>query len=327
MGMTINSGCDPKVSDPDILVIIVNWNTKGLLGQCLESLRSCKDATGISVVVVDNDSGDGSVEMVREKYPQCKIIRNDENIGFGRANNVAFKLYPNYAYYLLLNSDAMVTCDVIRGMKCFLDEHPDIGAAGPALKLPDGKFQYGGAGWGPSAIHSFITSMFLDYIYCRCHGLFIIQKHYSEFREPVPVDWLAGACMLVRSKTLREVGPFDERYFVYGEDAEWCWRARRNGWGMAYLPNVSATHNYRGSAVSEDIINVEWFRNLMDAVRRTSSYTNYLMFLLFSIVGYFLRAFSVLPLSPFHRRAGLMRHIRLYFSLLGEGVRLLILTR
>lgn len=317
------SGQNLLLEDTDIVVVVVNWNTKELLRQCLDSLRACRESLRLSVVVVDNGSTDGSADMIEAAYPETRLVKNPMNMGFAKANNVVFGLYPACSYFLLLNSDATVTPEVIRTLLRFLKAHDDVGAVGPALRLPNGQFQMGGAGWGPRASCSFNTFFLLSRMNRRFRGLFIVQEHYEGRREPVEVDWLAGACMMIRTKTLAQVGFFDERYFVYGEDAEWCWRARAKGWRLAYLPQVFATHHYRGSMVESSSMRAEWFDLLADAVCRSSSAFNYRSFLLFGVMGYALRVVGLVPLSIGRKRSSVRDRIANYRSLLGESTRLL----
>ncbi len=311
------------LQETGIVVIVVNWNTRELLRQCLNSLRACMESPGFSVVVVDNGSTDDSITMIETEYPGYRLVKNRENIGFAKANNLAFTLYPKHSYFLLLNSDATVTSELIQALFNFLKTHKDVGAVGPALRLPDGRFQFGGAGWGPKAVYSCNTFFMLANISRRFRGLFIVQKHYEGSHEPVFVDWLAGACMMIRAQTLADVGVFDERYFVYGEDAEWCWRARSKGWRIAYIPCVSATHHYRGSTVGNGKISTDWFRLLADAVLVASSGFNYRLFLIFGVLGYTLRIVVLLPIA-IARKSSIVRHrLASYGSLLKESLRLL----
>ena len=137
------------------------------------------------------------------------------------------------------------------------------------------------------------------------------------------VDWLAAACMLVRAQALMDIGLFAERYFVYGEDAEWCWRARERGWRIAYLPYVSAHHHYQGSTEPDDWKNPIWFRNLADAVHQRGGRTQYQIFLMLALVGYWLRlTISVLQMLVV-RGEGAQRRAGQYASLSHMCLRLM----
>lgn len=310
------------MTQPSVLVIVVNWNTRDLLRQTLQSLRDAHQFASFTAVVVDNASTDGSADMVDAEFPECRLLRSETNLGFSKANNAAIRAYPDYEYYLLLNSDATVTPDVITGLLDYAVAHPRVAAVGPALKLPTGEYQTGGAGWGPGARHALATYLLLARLSRRFRGLYILQEQYADSPSPVLVDWLAGACMLVPKRAFSEIGLLSERYFVYGEDAEWCWRARNAGWEIAYLPYLVATHFYRGSSDTGVPTRPDWFRNLSDAVRVSGSGPNYRMFLVWSVIGYFLRTVVSAPFSARGRQATQPR-AREYASLLRESYRLL----
>jgi hypothetical protein len=276
-----------KLDGADLLIIVVNWNTKILLSRCLGSLQICQRAIRFDVVIVDNGSIDGSAEMIEAQFPDFHLLRNEQNMGFGKANNLVFSSFSQYAYYLLLNSDATTTLEVIETLLSFLKTHSDIAAAGPALKLPNGRYQFGGAGWGPSWIYAFNFFLMFSNISRSFRGLFICQEQYVSIREPIMVDWLAGTCMLIRGTTLRNIGWFDERYFVYGEDADWCWRARRKSWKLAYLPYLSVLHELGASSTFKE--STSWFLNLAYAIRIRGNRINYVLFLISGLIGYFIR--------------------------------------
>lgn len=284
----INNG-QSKLDKVDLLVIVVNWNTKALLHRCLQSLRMCQNSIKFDVVVIDNGSTDGSAEMLEAEFLDYHIVLSKENMGFGKANNFAFRSFPQAAYYLLLNSDASVTPDVIRTMLDFIKENANIAAIGPALKLPTGQYQLGSAGWGPNWIYSFNTFFLLSNISRLFRGLFIFQEQYSKSRVPIMVNWLACTCILIRTQAIEDVGLFDERYFVYGEDSDWCWHARKKGWKIAYLPYVSVLHDVGASSPFKAQQNPAWFINLASAVKQQGGRINYALFLLFGLIGYSVR--------------------------------------
>lgn len=306
-----------------LLVIVVNWNTSDLLRECLVSLRRAREESDFSVAVVDNGSSDNSAAMVRTLFPEFSLLPCSENLGFAKANNRAIRQFPDFEFYLLLNSDATVTSEVIAQLMQFAESHPGIAAVGPALRLPNGRFQTGGAGWGPRAWHALNTYLLLAQISRHFRGLYMIQEQYKRERSRVLVDWLAGACMLVPRRAFTAIGLLDERYFVYGEDAEWCWRARQRGWKIAYLPYVTAIHNYRGSADSAIAIRPNWFRNLSDAVRMSSSNLNYRVFLFMSLAGYAIRMVALAPVVVMVNRTRVREKFRSYGLLLRESFRLI----
>lgn len=181
----MNNGTDSIVKNVDLLIIIVNWNTKELIRRCLQSLKKSQKSLKFEVVIIDNGSLDGSVEMLKAEFSEFYLILEDENLGFAKANNIAFQLFPNKSYYLLLNSDAIVSIDVIQVMLGVLKKDKKLAAVGPALKLPSGNYQYGGAGYGPNWRASFNTFFMLTKLSSFFKGLFIIQKKYSGIQKPV----------------------------------------------------------------------------------------------------------------------------------------------
>jgi GT2 family glycosyltransferase len=314
-----------KLEGADLLIIVVNWNTKVLLSRCLKSLQICQDAVRFDVVIVDNGSKDGSAEMVKAEFPNYCLLRNEENLGFSKANNIVFRYFPQYTYYLLLNSDASVSVDAIKTLLSFLKMNSDMAAVGPALKLPNGRYQAGGAGWGPSWIHAFNSFFLLSNINRSFRGLFIYQEHYAENQWPVMVDWLAGACLLVRATALEDTGLFDERYFVYGEDADWCWRARGKGWKIAYLPYVSVLHEFGASSTLK--VSLSWFLNLVDAVKERGGRINYVLFLICGLIGYSIRLITYTLQYALKKNRGLLEYKRQCQKLLNICYKLLFLPK
>ena len=184
----------------DLLIIVVNWNTKNMLLECLESIRRLSNIIEVRTLIIDNGSTDGSVELLESCYSDFYLILNSDNLGFGQANNQGIKMYPNYSYYLFLNSDAKVTADVILEMYQQLEKNPKLAAVGPALKLPTGELQLGSAGYGPNWKASFNTFFFLSKISRLFKGIFIFQTKYVDLKTPVSVNWLAFACKLFRKQ-------------------------------------------------------------------------------------------------------------------------------
>lgn len=221
-------------------VIIVNWNTCDLLAGCLESLDN-----RFEVFVVDNGSGDGSPEMVRNQFPWVKLVENRENVGFGRANNQALRL-ANSKYLLLLNSDTKVLGNVLGQMVDFMESRPDIGAVGPRLLNDDGSLQ-------PSC-HPMLTPgrefwrlLFLDHFLKR--ATYNMDKW--DVNTPRPVEVIKGACVLLRREALDQVGLFDEAYFMYSEEVDLCYRLAQAGWQLWWLPQAQVIHY--GEASSKQI--------------------------------------------------------------------------
>ncbi|MDI6892712.1 MAG: glycosyltransferase family 2 protein [Actinomycetota bacterium] len=214
-------------------IVIVNWNTRGLLRDCLSSIYGSPLKERFEVIVVDNASTDGSQDLIKSDFPQVKLIANDQNLGFSRANNQAVRASKG-EYVLLLNSDTVVSDEALGEMIRFMDEHPKAGAATCTLLLTDGVPQPFIYGEDPT----------LSYLVKRILRMLLKGRFMHDWRgaEVIETDWVTGACMMVRKKTIDEIGLLDENMFMYFEDNDWCYRMRKRGWKIYYCPFVQITH-------------------------------------------------------------------------------------
>jgi len=229
-------------------VVVVNWNTRAELAECLRAVRREAERLPLEIVVVDNASADGSADMVAADFPSVKLIRNPVNAGFARAANIALRSIMKRGgveFLLLLNPDAMVRPGAVEELVRHLESRPEAGACAPALLLPDGQFQAGAGGFLPAIGTAFVHFFFLSRLFPRRRrSLFLHQAAFAGSTEPAEVEWLSGACLLARRQAVEEVGLLDERYFLYAEDIEWCARMKRRGWRLHYLPWVAAVHGH-----------------------------------------------------------------------------------
>ena len=202
----------------DLSIIIVNYNTRDYLARCLESLAGIS-AISAEVIVVDNASGDLSVEMVRHRFPEAVVIANTENLGFAKANNQAIAI-SNGRYLYFLNPDAEVHKGALETMISHMEIHPDVGLAGTRLVNPDGSAQ--------SSVES------------RYPG----QKHAKNEMAGLKGDiaWVLGASMIARRMAIVNAGGFNEDFFLYGEEQDLCLRLRRSGWVIGYIPDAVVLH-------------------------------------------------------------------------------------
>lgn len=217
----------------DLSIIIVNWNTSGLLLQCLNSIYQAGSCFTFEVIVVDNGSSDDSVSMVMKHFPGVILIRNDQNLGFARANNQAL-LRGKGRYFVLLNSDTIVLPGAIDILVEAADRNPELGVVGPKLLNMNGTVQ---KSWA-----SFPT--LLSELLGRNFGF---RQPVANFPSAYEVDWIMGACMLVRAKTIEEVGRLDEDYFFYSEETDWCFRIKKKNWKIWYLTSAEIYHLGGGS--------------------------------------------------------------------------------
>ena len=221
----------------DVTVCIVNWNTRDLLRNCLRALDAGLGRLSVEVVVVDNGSTDGSVELVLEEFPLATLIRNERNQGFARANNQALARARG-RYVLLLNSDAFVEASTLAALVEALDGEPRAGAAGGTLLNADGSFQHSYADF-PGLLEETLLLTGLS--------RWLLRPGYPSYpesgsRRVQRVDWVSGALLMVRAAAIEQVGPLDEAYFMYAEEMDWCYRLRRARWLVVHVPGARAVH-------------------------------------------------------------------------------------
>jgi hypothetical protein len=230
---SVNNKQDASQYPPTLTVIIVSWNTIHLLRACLESLAAASLAPQMEVIVVDNASSDGSAAMVEHAFPSVRLLRNSENVGFARANNQAI-CYSRAPFVLLLNSDTVVPPHALAHLLEFMQQHPEAGACGPRLLQPDGEPQAFAFGGDPTP----------GYLLRRGLVRLLLRRplHNWHTTQVQPVDWVSGACLLVRRAAIQQAGLLDEHFFMYFEDNDWCLRIRHCGWQVYYNPQVAITH-------------------------------------------------------------------------------------
>lgn len=291
-----------------ISVVIVTYNSIALIDRCLAPLV-CESSSDLEIVVWDNNSPDGTFEYVKEKYPQIKLFGGNGNLGFAKANNAAFG-HCTGDYILLLNPDAFLAsvCQV-RELAAFAGTQSGIGAVGPMLINPGGDHQVGDAGWNVNLMSAMGHFLFFHRIVARFRSIYITNPAlFSE--KAVAVDWVCGACMLVRTSVVRSVGGLDERIFMYGEDVEWGSRIRHSGFRILYIPSVKILHLQGGTqkrGEAETFSSVKWIDALLVEVSSRSSYLEFSAFKLVLFVGFVLRMFAYFFSSAIRRDSNLLR--------------------
>lgn len=227
---------------PRLGIVVVSYNTRDLLRRCLRSTTEV--SLPVDVVVVDNASSDGSQEMVRHDFPQVRLIANHMNRGFAAATNQGLEAVRAEAdFVLLLNPDAWLCSGAAEELTGFLLAHPRVGVAGARLIYPDGRPQE--AAWRfPTLLMAFFD-LFPPHgpLLGRLQGSFL-NGRYQEEREdaPFPIDHPLGAAMMIRRETLAEVGLFDEAYWMYAEEVDWCRGCRAAGWAIWQVPSARVVH-------------------------------------------------------------------------------------
>lgn len=259
----------------DLGIVIVNWNTRDLLRDCL---RSVEQSVGVTyrVVVVDNASTDGSAEMVRAGFPRVELIENADNRGYPAANNQGLRRLgferggpddaPRYA--LALNPDTVLPPDALREMVGYMDADPRVGVAGPKLVLLDGSLDLACRRSFPTPEISFYRMIGLSRLFPRSRRFGRYNLTYLDPDVETEVDSVVGAFMMVRREAIQRVGLFDETFFMYGEDLDWAYRIKQAGWTVKYNPRVTVTHVKRAASRQSRRAQQEFYRAMLIFYRK-----------------------------------------------------------
>jgi N-acetylglucosaminyl-diphospho-decaprenol L-rhamnosyltransferase len=219
----------------DVSAVIVTYNAAPWIERSLDSLRG----TGAEVIVVDNGSTDGTAEVVREKFPEARLLE-EENRGFGAGNNAGMRVASG-RYFLLLNPDAWLTDGALERLVAFAEEHPAAAVVGPRLLNPDGSLQRSVRGY-PTPWRIATEYFFLRKLAPRSRALNALFGAGFDHRSVREVDYLFGACLLVRREAVDAVGGFDEDFFLMSEETDWCYRFRQAGWSVVFYPGAEVYH-------------------------------------------------------------------------------------
>jgi N-acetylglucosaminyl-diphospho-decaprenol L-rhamnosyltransferase len=255
----------------DLSIVIVNWNVKDLLHDCLHSLLdACQAASklDIEIIVVDSASTDGSPQMVHAEFPQVRLIASEKNLGYAGGNNTGANAATG-RYIFLLNPDTIVQPDALIRMVDYMDTHPAVGALGPQLLWPDGTVQ--------SSRRRFPTLGSLFWESTLLEQWFPQNRHVRRYHvadhpsgQIQKVDWVVGAAILIRREAWLQIGPIEEDFFMYFEETDWCHRAAEAGWETHYLPDARIIH-YEGKS-SEQVVAARTLRFQRSRLRYTRKY-------------------------------------------------------
>jgi O-antigen biosynthesis protein len=237
----------------DLSVVIVNYNVVNFLEQCLNSVLAASQNLRIEIFVVDNNSVDGSVALVREKFPNVKVIANTENVGFSKANNQAI-LQSNSRYVLILNPDTVVEQDTFDKCIAYMDLHPNTGALGVRMLDGRGRFLPESKRGLPTPLVSFYKIFGLSKLFPKSKVFNRYSLGYLDERSNHEVDVLCGAFMFMRSDALQKVGLLDEAFFMYGEDIDLSYRIQQGGYKIVYFPETKIIH-YKGESTKKGSLN------------------------------------------------------------------------
>ncbi len=247
----------------DLSIIIVNYNVKEFLENALISIKKAIEGINAEIFVVDNASEDGSVEMVRQKFPDVHLIANTENLGFAKANNQALKLARG-KYILLINPDTIVQEDTFKVLISFLESHPDCGMVGCKVLNPDGTLQLACRRSFPTPWVAFTKMVGLSSLFPKSKIFARYNLTYLDPNEVAEVDAVSGSFMMIRREVYEKIGGLDEDFFMYGEDIDWCYRIKKAGWKIYYVPFTQIIH-FKGESTKRS--NIDEIRVFYEAMK------------------------------------------------------------
>jgi O-antigen biosynthesis protein len=274
----------------DISVVIVNYNVRDFLNNALVSLSKSLDGLHSEIFVVDNASDDGSVELVRKKFPTITLISNLSNLGFAKANNQAL-VRSTGRYIVLLNPDTLVQEDTFKKLIQHLDHNPQIGMAGCKILNPDGTLQSACRRSFPTPWVAFTKTFGLSTLFP--HSKFFGRYNLTFLNEDeiYEVDAISGSFMMIRREVFEKIGGLDESFFMYGEDLDWCFRVKQSGWKVFYVPITSIIHYKGESTKRSNIDDLKVFYTAMRLFVR-KYHTGSVFFVGFILLGIYIRKFA-----------------------------------
>lgn len=298
----------------DVSVAIANWNLKDLLSDCLQSIYESAEDVTFEVIVVDNGSNDGSVEMIQQHFPQIRLIRNAENLGFNVATNQAIESSRG-RYVLLLNNDTVISSGLLTKLVEYMDSNPMIGIVGPKLVYPDGSLQL--------SCHHFKTlqntlwmALFLYRLFPHSRIFGQYNMSYWDYGDVREVEWLMGTCMMVRRNAILEVGFLEQNELAGGADMDWCFRFWQHNWPVVFYNSAVVVHHHGKSTFAyEGERKIEWrAQSLLESFQGgcrffKKYYGEYQLYIYVMIrkLGAALRVAILLLVSIFSRRSVFVR--------------------
>ena len=286
----------------DVSIIVVNWNTRDVTCNCLESVfRQTKDV-GFEVILIDNASSDGSVERIRKDFPQVTLIANDGNRGFAAANNQGMGIAKG-RYVLLLNPDTIILDEAVQKTIAFADSFTDIGVVGCQVWLNDSEIQQTCFSF-PSVGSLFLQETGLRKIAPRSRLLGWSNYGWWDRTSQMDVDVISGMFMLVRHEVIDKVGMMDEAYYVYAEETDWCFRVHNAGWRCVFTPIASIVH-LDGGSKSTGLVRVKMFVQMQKSIlifhRKNKGVISWFFARMIYILSMSMRFVLSIPLSVLSR--------------------------
>jgi len=273
----------------DVSVIIVNWNTCKVTCDCLRSIYAQTATSKSEVIVIDNASTDESVRMIKEKFPQVTLIENSENKGFAAANNQGIRIAQG-RYILLLNSDTLILDNAIFKTVAFADTHPEAAVVGCKVLNPDRTLQRT-CFMFPSLLNMVLSSTYLYKLFPRSKFFGREQMTWWDRNDIREVDVVTGCFMLVRREAVEQIGLLDERFFMYGEETDWCYRFKQGGWKILFTPSAEIIH--LGGASTKQAgskMALEYVASMLRFFKKHKIWLSYRFACLLLALRFFLRA-------------------------------------
>ncbi len=277
------------MNEIDISIIIVNYNVKDFLFQCLKSIEKSEQSLNVEVIVVDNNSTDGSVNYLSPLFPRVKFIALEENLGFGRANNLGFERAKG-KYFLILNPDTILEENTLLVMKEYLYTHQEVGIAGCKVLNADGTFQVPCRRGFPTPWVAFTKLFGLQQIFPKSKLFGRYNQTFRNIDETYYIESISGSFMFARREAIKELGGFDTDFFMYAEDIDLCYRATKLNWKIAYVHTTSIIH-YKGESTKRSKDNeLKNFYKAME-IYSLKHYANSRFLLIFLKIGILVRSF------------------------------------
>ncbi len=305
----------------DLSVVIVNWNVRELLRACVRSVERAYSDLTCEIIVVDNASSDGSVEMLRTDFPSVHVIACERNVGFSAGNNLGIAAARG-EFLLFINPDTEIVGDALDALLQCARAHPDVGAVAPQLIFPDGCVQPTRYRF-PTLASAILDGTILEQWFPRNRAL--RRYHLADVSENITqdVDWVMGACLMLRREVIAQVGGFDEQFFMYSEETDLCKRIKDAGWRVVYLPAAKVIHHH--SASSDQVVALRHMRFQSSRVRYFRKHHGWLAANILRV--FILVSYELLTLEEFakwlvgQKRAMRRERIAAYWQVLRSGLR------
>jgi hypothetical protein len=272
----------------DVSIIVVAWNVRDFVYNCLKSVFEETKGIKFEAIYVDNGSEDDSIEMVKNEFPEVKIIENSENLGFIKANNQGIKIARG-RYVLLLNSDTIILDNAIAKTVGFADGHQEAAVVGCKVLNPDKSLQRSCFMY-PSILNAFLSATYLYKVFPKSRFFAREEMTWWDFDDVREVETIKGCFSLVRMEAIKQVGLMDELLFVYGDDIDWCYRFVKKGWKVLFTPEQRIIH-FGGQTTKKTVSKFQHqlFGSVLIFVKKHYSYPTFLVYRFLTSLHFFIR--------------------------------------